>query len=54
MKPFQPMDANHQNDLTGKGVNFGNALEAPKEGDWGVVIKDEYFPLIYSAGFSTV
>ncbi len=27
----------------GRGVNLGNALEAPKEGDWGVVLKEEYF-----------
>jgi endoglucanase len=38
----------------GRGINFGNALEAPKEGDWGVTIKDEYFDLIKSAGFDSV
>ena len=26
-----------------RGINLGNALEAPKEGQWGVIIKDEYF-----------
>ena len=36
------------------GINIGNALEAPNEGEWGVVIKDEYFPLIKSAGFNSV
>ncbi|HOJ93426.1 MAG TPA: glycoside hydrolase family 5 protein [Dictyoglomaceae bacterium] len=37
-----------------RGVNMGNALEAPKEGEWGVVIKDEYFKLIKEAGFDHV
>ncbi|AKI98197.1 endoglucanase [Kosmotoga pacifica] len=37
-----------------KGINLGNALEAPKEGQWGVVIENEYFCLIESAGFNTV
>ncbi|MCS7201964.1 MAG: glycoside hydrolase family 5 protein [Dictyoglomus sp.] len=37
-----------------RGVNMGNALEAPFEGQWGVVIKDEYFSLIRSAGFDHV
>jgi endoglucanase len=36
------------------GVNLGNALEAPKEGDWGVVLQPEYFSLIKSAGLSHV
>jgi endoglucanase len=38
----------------GRGINFGNALEAPKEGEWGVTLKDEYFRIIKEAGFSTV
>jgi len=37
----------------GRGVNL-SALEAPKEGDWGVVLKEEYFELIKSAGFDSV
>jgi len=37
-----------------RGVNLGNALEAPIEGQWGVVIKDEYFKLIKDAGFDHV
>jgi endoglucanase len=37
-----------------RGVNIGNALEAPNEGDWGVVIKDKYFEIIREAGFDTV
>ncbi len=38
----------------GHGVNLGNALEAPKEGDWGVTLKQEYFDLIQTAGFQSV
>ncbi len=38
----------------GAGVNFGNALEAPNEGDWGVTLREEYARLIADAGFQTV
>jgi len=38
----------------GRGVNLGNALEAPREGDWGVTLKEEYFALIKKAGFNSV
>src|SRR5438045_3526598 len=37
-----------------RGMNLGNALEAPGEGDWGVILKEEYFRLIKDAGFDTV
>jgi len=37
-----------------RGVNLGNALEAPREGAWGVVLREEYFRLIKEAGFDTV
>jgi endoglucanase len=37
-----------------RGINIGNALEAPTEGEWGVTIKDEYFKVIKDAGFDTV
>jgi aryl-phospho-beta-D-glucosidase BglC (GH1 family) len=38
----------------GRGVNLGNALEAPKEGDWGVTLKEDYFKRIAEAGFDSV
>lgn len=38
----------------GRGVNLGNALEAPNEGEWGMVIEPEFFPLIRDAGFDTI
>jgi endoglucanase len=42
------------NQLLGRGVNFGNALDAPSEGVWGVVLKDEYFDLAKQAGFNSI
>jgi endoglucanase len=35
-------------------VNFGNALEAPKEGDWGLTLKEGYFESIKDAGFTAI
>ncbi len=37
-----------------RGVNLGNALEAPVEGGWGVTLREEYFALIRAAGFDHV
>lgn len=37
-----------------RGVNLGNALEAPMEGSWGVVLQEEYFKVIKDAGFDFV
>ena len=37
----------------GRGVNFGNMLEAPREGDWGVRVEPAYMDLA-AANFSTV
>lgn len=48
------IDAFEQNKLLGRGVNLGNALEAPKEGEWGMVLQEEYFSLIKEAGFDSV
>src|SRR5438270_10536777 len=42
------------NKKLGRGINFGNALEAPKEGEWGVTLKAEYFQAIKKAGFDSV
>ncbi len=44
----------HYNRLLGRGVNLGNALEAPREGAWGVTLKEEYFSQIRAAGFDSV
>jgi endoglucanase len=47
-------DPFEQNKRLGRGVNLGNALEAPKEGEWGVTLKEEYFKIIKDAGFNSV
>ena len=52
--PSTKPDPFKMNKLLGRGVNIGNALEAPTEGAWGVVIKEEYFDIIKQAGFNSV
>ena len=37
----------------GRGVNLGNALEAPTEGEWGMVLEEGFFELIRQAGFQS-
>jgi endoglucanase len=43
-----------QNQKLGKGINIGNAMEAPKEGDWGVILEEDFFRVIGEAGFNSV
>lgn len=43
-----------QNRRLGRGINLGNALEAPSEGEWGVTLNETFFSLISSAGFDSV
>lgn len=38
----------------GRGVNLGNALEAPSEGEWGVYLTETHLDLIPEAGFDSV
>lgn len=40
--------------IFGRGMNLGNALEAPQEGEWGVSLKERYFEEIKQAGFDSV
>ncbi len=49
-----PSDVDAVAKKLGRGINLGNALEAPKEGDWGVTLKTEYFQAIKEAGFDSV
>ncbi len=46
--------ATEVNSSIGRGVNLGNALDAPSEGAWGVVLQASYFKEIASAGFNSV
>ncbi len=38
----------------GRCMNIGGALEAPNEGDWGYVVRDDDLKLIAGAGFTVV
>lgn len=41
-------------DLLARGVNYGNMLEAPREGDWGLRFDNDYPRLVKAAGFHSV
>lgn len=43
-----------RNEILGRGINFGNALEAPNEGEWGLTIRESYIQTIADAGFNSV
>ena len=47
-------DAFYYNRLLARGLNLGNALEAPREGDWRLVLEEQYFADIEQAGFDSV
>jgi endoglucanase len=36
----------------GRGINFGNMLEAPREGDWGQRVEDAFIELVGQLGFA--
>ena len=38
----------------GRGVNFGNMLEAPTEGAWGLTVTDDFIDKVAAAGFTAV
>jgi aryl-phospho-beta-D-glucosidase BglC (GH1 family) len=50
----EDMDSFADNSLLGRGINVGNALDAPREGDWGVILKEQYFQIAKDAGFNSV
>lgn len=37
----------------GRGINFGNMLEPPQEGDWGLRVEDRFIQLVGTPGFPT-
>jgi endoglucanase len=53
-RPVPNDPAFQMNARLGRGINLGNALEAPNEGEWGVVLQEEYFQLIRAKGFQFV
>ncbi len=46
--------ATTQNKLLGRGVNLGNSLDAPNEGDWGPMIEPWMFEVAAKAGFDSI
>jgi aryl-phospho-beta-D-glucosidase BglC (GH1 family) len=50
----QGVDPFEMNGRLGRGVNFGNALEAPLEGQWGVTLEALHFRRAAEAGFATI
>ena len=38
----------------GRGINFGNMLDAPSEGDWGLAVSPEFIDVAVAAGFTSV
>ncbi len=51
---FEWPDAFEINRRIGRGVNIGDSLEAPDEGEWGIVLREEYFQLAKNAGFNAI
>lgn len=50
-----PVSAADQNQSLKTGINMGNMLEAPAEGEWGLFLREnDYFPVIKKGGFSHV
>ena len=52
--PMSPTPQFEATPTFNRGVNMGNMLEAPNEGDWGLFVKEEYFDTIKEAGFDFV
>jgi aryl-phospho-beta-D-glucosidase BglC (GH1 family) len=50
----QAQDIFALNERLGRGVNFGNALEGPSEGAWGVTLQTEFFALVKEGGFDSI
>ena len=54
VKAQQRIPAFEMNDRLGRGINLGNCLEAPSEGEWGYSWKAEYFEIMADLGFKHV
>lgn len=50
----EAQDAFAQNRLLARTINFGNALEAPSEGAWGLYLSENDFEVVKEAGFSAI
>lgn len=56
LKADGPMVANAKSPLSGlkRGINLGNGLDAPSEGEWGVVLTEKHFEMAKAGGFDHV
>ncbi|HLQ64291.1 MAG TPA: cellulase family glycosylhydrolase, partial [bacterium] len=64
IEAFPPMPSDHPpgasstsratSTALGRGVNFGDMLDAPNEGDWGLILRDEFIDVTAQAGFTSV
>lgn len=52
--PAPAADIFAANRALGRGINLGNALEAPAEGAWGLTLEASYFEAVRQAGFQHV
>ncbi len=48
------LDVFEQNRALGRGINFGNTLDAPVEGSWGVALKPYMFQIVKDVGFDSI
>lgn len=48
------LSAAEANARLGRGINLGNALEAPEEGRWGMRLEATFFDAVKDAGFQSV
>ena len=48
------LDVFEQNRALGRGMNLGNALDAPLEGAWGVTLQPYMFQILKDAGFDSI
>lgn len=54
LEPVGGTTATNANAYLARTVNFGNALEAPNEGDWGMRLEERFFQLTKDAGFTAI
>ena len=52
--PMQEPNVFTMNTYIRPGISIGNALEAPREGDWGVTVKENYFNAIREVWFNSI
>ena len=53
-EPAPKKDIHEDNRRLGRGMNLGNALEAPREGEWGLTLEEDFFERVQKAGFRSV